>query len=393
MFDITLERTAMMIEKKELTTTKRISSLEAIRAIAFLGVFLYHTDLNIFRSTGSWAVSVFLVISGFTMFISYYKQDRISNIGVIDNFRFACSKIRKLYFLHAVMTLCMVIFLIGEQPIKRILLKLGLNLLLVQEWVPLYDRSINGVSWYLCVMLLFYFVFPWVLNYMERKYTLRKACLFLSLLFVCQIVFGLIGKVLPAKEFNSYSVWEYFYTQWFVYYFPPTRLIDILIGCNLGYIFRAREHVLKPCIYGLLEAIAVLLSIVSNIIYALNRPLMMLEESNRSADSGRWWTWGVLFIIPSCMMVYLFSVGKGFLSRLFTGKVTLFLAMISSYAFLIHYVVFRYLIVIYYHIPNVDGRKFTMTYGAFISMTLGLLITVIASLLWMKIEKTIKERR
>lgn len=48
-------------------------------------------------------------------------------------------------------------------------------------------------------------------------------------------------------------------------------------------------------------------------------------------------------------------------------------------AFVIHLVVFRYLAVIYYHLPGVEGNEFHLTYGCLISLILGSGITIIAT--------------
>ena len=45
-------------------------SLQGIRAIAFLGIFLYHCELI---ETGPWGVSIFLILSGFLMSYNYYN--------------------------------------------------------------------------------------------------------------------------------------------------------------------------------------------------------------------------------------------------------------------------------------------------------------------------------
>lgn len=47
---------------------------------------------------------------------------------------------------------------------------------------------------------------------------------------------------------------------------------------------------------------------------------------------------------------------------------------------MIHLVVlFRYLAVIYYHLPGVEGNEFHLTYGCLISLILGSGITIIAT--------------
>lgn len=48
-----------------------MDTLQSLRCIAFFGVFLGHTQLTSFSSCGNWAVSIFLVLSGFVMTYNY----------------------------------------------------------------------------------------------------------------------------------------------------------------------------------------------------------------------------------------------------------------------------------------------------------------------------------
>lgn len=50
---------------------KKLDSLQAVRALAFLGIFLSHTGIKYFGTTGTWGVSVFFVLSGFLMVYNY----------------------------------------------------------------------------------------------------------------------------------------------------------------------------------------------------------------------------------------------------------------------------------------------------------------------------------
>lgn len=89
---------------------KRLDQIQALRGIAFLGVFLSHTGLKWFGAVGHWGVSVFLVLSGFLMFISYSGNDRIKRISLRDNIVFSWRKIKKLYPLHICTMVAMMLF-------------------------------------------------------------------------------------------------------------------------------------------------------------------------------------------------------------------------------------------------------------------------------------------
>lgn len=89
---------------------KRLEQIEALRGIAFLGVFLSHTGIVCFGAAGHWGVSIFLVLSGFMMMYSYYDKNRITQSGFFYCIQFSAHKIRKLYPLHILTMLSMAAF-------------------------------------------------------------------------------------------------------------------------------------------------------------------------------------------------------------------------------------------------------------------------------------------
>ena len=99
--------------KADNNETKKIVSLEALRGLAFLAVFLSHTGLfnNYFTCLGAWGVSIFLMLSGFVLIYSYYNKNRIKKVSIISNFKFCINKISYLYVLHIICTVAMAVFL------------------------------------------------------------------------------------------------------------------------------------------------------------------------------------------------------------------------------------------------------------------------------------------
>lgn len=183
---------------------QEMESLNALRGIAFLTVMYSHTGINIFAETGKCAVSVFFILSGFVMVYSYYGTNKITEVSVCRNIRFAINKIKRLYLLHVLCTLAMLVFaFIGENraSIKMIFLKLFLNLFFLQEWIPLgnygISRSINGVSWFLCTTILAYFIFPWIIKKMEKNYNKQKAVFSIVIVFGIILIVGIGGVLFP----------------------------------------------------------------------------------------------------------------------------------------------------------------------------------------------------
>lgn len=89
---------------------QKSNQIQALRGIAFLGVFLSHTGLKWFGATGHWGVSIFLVLSGFLMFVSYSGNNRIERISIWNNIAFSWGKSKKLYPLHICTMVAMMLF-------------------------------------------------------------------------------------------------------------------------------------------------------------------------------------------------------------------------------------------------------------------------------------------
>ena len=132
-------------------------NLQSLRALAFFSVMFHHTGISFLNSVGRWGVSVFFILSGFVMVYSYYNKNRIQISSVTESVCFAFKKLKRLYLLHILCTLAMMLFyFIGDNTSSYInaAVKLFLNALYIQEWFPLDDRSPNTVSWFLCTILL-----------------------------------------------------------------------------------------------------------------------------------------------------------------------------------------------------------------------------------------------
>lgn len=364
---------------------KKIDSIQALRAWAFLGVFVSHTGIRCFKGMGAWGVSIFFILSGFLMTYNYYGKKRIESISFIKNMSFAWNKIKHFYPLHIITMLAMSIFMfIGEDvvQISQMIVKLFLNLLLLQCWIPI-QSSINGVSWYLCVTMFLYFLFPYILKYMERDYSVYKAKRMFVLLVSVQIVMGIIGLHMPIFSYVESGWIEKDLTQWFVYYFPPTRALDFAIGCNMGYCFVVKEsekNQQKNTTF--LELITIALIIVANICFVILCPKTGYgDKSLLSVSSERWWTYTIIFTISSCMVIWLFAKNEGGIyQKYLVTRMTLYIGNISSFSFLIHAVVFRYIDAV----SNLAfGSEFRYFYGKWIKLSVGFILTIVATQIWL----------
>lgn len=154
-----------------MTDRHTILPLQGVRAFAFLGIFLYHCGVF---ETGPWAVQVFLILSGFLMAYNYCDKMN-GNYDFKFSMEFSIHKIKKLYPLHITMMLIVILPSVKEMVLSHKLYILYFeqilaNLLLIQAWIPsnLFWYSLNGVAWYLSVVLFTYIVFPKLLCMMKK---------------------------------------------------------------------------------------------------------------------------------------------------------------------------------------------------------------------------------
>ena len=108
-----------------MTDKKLISSLQGLRAVAFLSVVLSHCGAP---WLGPWAITVFVALSGFLMTCNYYDRPRTAP-GLRSAIVFSFQKIRKLYPLHLIMMATALLFVLkglwrsplpaGFSPVRR----------------------------------------------------------------------------------------------------------------------------------------------------------------------------------------------------------------------------------------------------------------------------------
>ena len=137
-----------------MTDKKLISSLQGLRAVAFLCVVISHCGAP---WLGPWAISVFVALSGFLMVCNYYDRPRTAP-GLRSAIAFSFKKIRRLYPLHLIMMAAALLFVLKgllAQPSARGVLscaaQLAVSIFLLQTWIPSsrFWFCLNGVAWYL----------------------------------------------------------------------------------------------------------------------------------------------------------------------------------------------------------------------------------------------------
>lgn len=331
----------MAPEERFLRTEKKIESLQALRGWAFLGILLCHSYNDVYEVLGKWGVSVFLVLSGFVMMYAY--EDRKVECGIMENLKFSFRKIRKLYPLHLIMTFLAAPIVLGGLFGKFVFRDavmngagLLMNLTLLQAWMPktYYYFSWNGVAWYLSVCVFLYFMFPYIKKRIEGCSGIKTLFLELGIVFALQIGTALIASLLPIPAKLSDD-----FVRWFTYICPLYRFGDFVIGCYLGCIYKkySGKETAKVAMT-FLEVFAIVLAVVSCLLYKY-------EVSVLGAGALRY---TVLFLPGSVLLVYLFAKRDGWITKVLSNKLLVWLGNLTAYTFLIHQVVVIYLARGYY---------------------------------------------
>lgn len=337
---------------------KKNNSLQILRAIAFLGIFTSHLDLTYLGGIG---VEVFLILSGFLMYLRYSDlaiEEPVSNT-MQSGFKFAKSKISKLYSLHIITLIAALPILVMNNIHKkyfilRMFSKIFLNIFLVQAWIPVeeFRYSLNNLSWYLCVCCLAYFLFPFIINQLKTIKTIRKI-FFLSIgIVACQILFGL------CVEFYISDIQL---IQGLTYNFPLYRVCDFILGCNMGYFYSYyKKEVNKyKSILLFLTGIVVCFTII-----------LVPKIWNLS---GLTWCKNTVILIPAaCLLVLSFEMIEwNERNKYITALIKL--GDISAYTYLIHELVIRYINIFLLRVVSLENTFVIKLFVGVISF----LITII----------------
>lgn len=371
--------------KHNLLASKKASiivPLQGLRGLSFMGIFLSHTGISLFSSLGPGGVSVFLILSGFLMTMNYFEKSRIEKYSMVDNIKFAWSKIKRLYPLHVV-TMIIAIPLavkgISTSGIGSLLIKIALSITLLQSFVPdsAVYYSLNAVAWYLSVCKFIYFCFPWILRLCE-KYNTRsfegKGIVFIWLILV--LISFLASKV-------DVSISDGF-TKWFVYVFPMTRLIDFISGCFLGVMYIKRDagsYKMTPIISKCIIYLSLILIIIACITFTVVNP-----DDLDLRHPELWWRYTVIFLIPNAMLIYMLALHEdNILTKVLSTKLLIWIGNLSGSAFLIHQLVLRYC-----NIATGFLKLNGTVWMIFNKIIIPFLITIAACVIWEKLAKIIR---
>lgn len=302
---------------------KRIDSIQILRAIAFLEIFLGHCGMEFFA--GSFGVAIFTVLSGFCMAINYLpKADRLS-LSPMQNVKFGISKVGKLYGLHLIMLAIM--YVIVKMPTTgEAIPRLIVDILLLKCWRPNSADyySYNGVAWYLSMYMFVCMLAPYVIKLVAKMKHKKQVVSAGVLVYVVMWMIGYYTSIVTIPIGDTFA-------KWLTYICPLYRVLDFSLGVMLGWFYLNCDwkKYQTPTKALLLEVAAVAAFIVSEKAY------LPIKENYMGIG------YTVYFTLTALILVWTFAVNGSVITKLLNNKLLLWLGNISSLTFLIHQVVIR----------------------------------------------------
>lgn len=294
----------------EITEKKTINSLQFLRFIAILFVFYTHiTSANIIYATCG--VSFFVILSGFLY--GYKKYDNKTNIitGTVSLLK---KKISKFYLLHLV-TLILSISLEPIVTSTSIVIK---NLLLLQCYSKTHYFAFNGVSWFLSLMIILAIITIPLKAIIVKLDKIGKKNITLIFTFILLIVVNFVY----CYKLNRMNV----NLQYWLYVCPIPRILEYTCGMIIGYLVAKNILHISNLLGTILEITS--LGIVALILMIPNIPQYIHRN--------------FIWVIPMCLVLVIFSLEKGYISKLFSNKYLMQLGNISFEFFMTHQVILRY---------------------------------------------------
>ena len=187
----------------------------ALHVVVFFPALAYHAVLRLVVQGGT-GVSFFFVLSGFVLTWSHREGDTASS--------FLRRRVARIFPSHFVVWAATGILLAGVAAFPRRAAVVA-SLFLVSPWVPNvpFVETMNVPAWSLGCEVFFYALFPLLLPRLVRlNPTQRRAAIGALVLFMLLLAFVASPAAYPTKRY------------WALYFFPPSRLPEFVIGMLLA---------------------------------------------------------------------------------------------------------------------------------------------------------------
>ena len=300
-----------------------IKPLTSLRFFFAFFVFLSHltfanTDNNLLQwlqrnvfFEGYLGVSFFFILSGFVLAYSYkekFLEEKITKKS------FYLARFARIYPLHF-------ITLILAVPIIYFHNSLGIssffiNLFLLQSFIPKENLffSFNAPAWSISNEMFFYLIFPFLIILFEKVKKLK------TLFYIAAPLILAAGIILVPEHYHK----PLFYVN------PIIRSFDFILGMLLYDLFKNEKF---KSLFSTIKR-ATLAELFTMLIF-----LIFFIFHNYFARGFRF---SIYYWIPMCLIIYTFVQNKGYISKILSNHILVFLGEISFGFYMIHYLVITY---------------------------------------------------
>lgn len=347
--------------KQDLSRTlpgTRQEQVQFLRFLAFLNIFIAHGERWLFfpypaSHCANAAVSFFFMLSG--MVVGYSLVGKQNTLSLKTEAGFVWKRIRKVYPLYLVTTLLVVIVsgipgsvITGDwAALQQEGTQLLRNLLLIQSWFPEGAHSFNTVGWFLSA-LMFLYACSLPLGCLLNRLVRGKG----KYLWLCAAFLGTAFciTVYCYRIRENMSYWHY--------QFPPARLGEYALGMIIGYgTTLLREKVPSGAGWRWIFTAAEVLALVFWF-RSLSRP------------GNYWMNRNVAWLVPNTLLLAVFSIGGGWMSRLFRRRALVYLGDISFECYLVHQIILVRLAIATEGCPqSAAGNVFCFLFSLLLTLT------------------------
>ena len=344
----------------------RIDSIQILRAIAFLEIFLGHCGIDFFA--GSFGVAIFTVLSGFCMAINYLPKTEKLSLSPVKNVKFGISKVGKLYGLHLIMLAIM--YVIVKMPTSgEAIPRLVVDVLLLKCWRPHSEDyySYNGVAWYLSMYMFVCMLAPYVMKLIAKIKNKKQLFGLAAVVYLVMLGVGYYVSVVQIPIGDGFA-------KWLTYICPLYRILDFSLGAMLGWFYLNCDwKKVQSGIWAfILEIFAIAAFVISEWAY------LPVKENYMGIG------YTVYFTLTALLLVWTFAVNGSVITKVLNNKLLLWLGNISSLTFLIHQVVIRAVKM------NLDKEAMGSAYLPTV-IVVCFVVTVVGAELYLLLQKNLKK--
>ncbi len=205
---------------------KKIRKIQGLRGLAISLVVISHI-FPAYNYAGAFGVSVFIGLSGYLT---------VFNAGVINKARYDWKwyirKLLRIYPLYLTVTLISstyfnssIVYGVDER-INRIALLMNIFMIQTYSRSSVYWGAFSQVGWYIPLFVLTMILTPLIMRFLE-KIDSYIAFVFLIIILYMEFFLCIFENILDAETM-----------KWFIYLFPPFRVLEFIAGGCIAIINR-----------------------------------------------------------------------------------------------------------------------------------------------------------